>query len=90
MKRIMTSEKVKEAKSFEDFMGAIQSCYQEMLDSVAKSLCPVAVVDEPLLCAALEAFACAVKTNMDPEAVAIYETLKGLPVTGASIKVNKK
>ena len=90
MKRILTEEKVKETKNFEQFFKMLSNCYQETLDFVAETINPVSVVDEPLLCAALEAYAGAIKGNMDDEAKRIYKALKELPVTGASMGIKKQ
>lgn len=90
MKRILTEEKVKGTKNFEQFCKMLSTCYQETLDFVAETISPVAVVDEPLLCAALEVFSNAIKGNMDDEAKMIYESLKELPVTGMSMGIKKQ
>lgn len=87
MKRIMTEERLEELKNDDNLMKVMLKCYGEALEVMAEIVNPLAVVDEPFVCAALETAACAIKERMDAEPLSIYKILKETPVTGVSMEI---
>lgn len=85
MKRIMTKERFKGLKGDEAYRRAVAEAYQEVLSFLTEAIGPTSLADEPLLAAALEAFALVLRKNMRDEELEIYNDVRNLGVTGFGV-----
>ena len=85
MKKIMTKERFEGLKGEEEYRRVVAECYQEVLNFVTEAIGTTFGADEPLLAAALEAFARTLKENMRDTELEIYEEIRKLGVTGFGV-----
>lgn len=87
MKKIMTKERFAGLeKTDAKYKEVVENCYQEVLDFVSGAIGTASMTDEPLLAAALETYANALKANMQDTEKEIYEYVKELGVTGYMVQ----
>lgn len=85
MKKIMTKERFKGLKGDKEYREEVAKAYQEVLNFVTEAIGITSIADEPLLAAALEAFAKTLKENMGETELEIYEDVRKLAVIGFGI-----
>lgn len=85
MKKIMTTERFEGLKGDKEYREEVAKAYQEVLNFVTEAIGTTSMSDEPLLAAALEVFAKALKENMRKTELEIYEDVSKLGVTGISL-----
>lgn len=79
MKHILAEKKIE--KNVEQAGKVILEAYGEVLEFLPQAIGNTHELDEPLLCAALEAFADGIKAQMSEELLEVYKNLKEVKVT---------
>ena len=82
MKKIMTKERFEGLNGDKEYREEVAKAYQEVLNFVTEAIGTTSLADEPLLAAALEAFAKTLKANMRETELEIYEDIRKLEVVG--------